>query len=341
MLQRIRLQVSISVIFTVLIIPALASVIAFSYYENLQNLRAVSEKFINDLRDNAIIASTDLLDPVAATVRVVAQVAGSLPAFFRSEESRNVLYAALTSAPQIDAIYTTFEDGYHRVVTRIDQDRRNSDPQIPAPANWHSSYIDAFATVPRQRDRTFFEHWPEEIANSRYASDTAVDFTKTLPHYDAAAKANDGLAVSDPILNPDTGYPVIAIAYPIRANGTFIGAVSANITLQAVDDIPRSAQSQSEQPHPHRRQVRQYHRPSGARGGPAAPRRQGRAGQAHRSCPSRRSRKRLQSAQRAAPIASPSRPGPRQGICRAVQPVSHELRQAVGGRDRHAHRTIS
>jgi hypothetical protein len=31
MLQRIRLQVSISVIFTVLIIPALASVIAFSY----------------------------------------------------------------------------------------------------------------------------------------------------------------------------------------------------------------------------------------------------------------------------------------------------------------------
>jgi adenylate cyclase len=233
MLQRIRLQVSISVIFTVLIIPALASVIAFSYYENLQNLRAVSEKFINDSRDNAITASTDLLDPVAATVRVVAQVAGSLPAFFRSEESRNVLYAALTSAPQIDAIYTTFQDGYHRVVTRIDQDRRNSDPQIPATANWHSSYIDAFATVPRQRHRTFFEHWPEEIANSRYASDTAVDFTNTLPHY-VAAKASDGLAVSDPIINPDTGYPVIAIAYPIRANGTFIGAVSANITLQAL-----------------------------------------------------------------------------------------------------------
>ena len=232
-LRGIKLQVSISAIFAVLIVPALACVIAFSYYENLQNLQAVSDKFINDSRDNAITMSDDLLDPVAAVVRVVAEVAGNLPAFFRTEESRNVLYTALTSAPQIDAFYTTFEGGYHRVVTRIDQDRRNSDPQIPANANWHSSYIDAFGTVPRQRHRTFFERWPEEIANAHYASDTSVDFTKTLPHY-IAAKRTGLLAVSDPIINPDTGYPVIAIGYPIRTNGAFTGAVSAHITLQVL-----------------------------------------------------------------------------------------------------------
>ena len=60
-----------------------------------------------------------------------------------------MLYQALTSAPQIDAAYVSFEDGYHRVVTRIDDDRRRSDPKIPPTANWHSSYIDGFSAASR------------------------------------------------------------------------------------------------------------------------------------------------------------------------------------------------
>ena len=77
-------------------------VIVFSYYENLKNLEAVSERFIDSARDNAVIMAHDLLDPVVATARVVAEVAGLNPAFFRTEQSRDA-FAALTSAPQIDA----------------------------------------------------------------------------------------------------------------------------------------------------------------------------------------------------------------------------------------------
>jgi len=40
----------------------------------------------------------------------------------------NTLYEALISAPQIDAVYTSFDDGYHRVVTRMDEDRRRQRP---------------------------------------------------------------------------------------------------------------------------------------------------------------------------------------------------------------------
>src|SRR5215471_3828781 len=101
----VRIQVSISVIFALLIVPALAGAIAFSYYENLKNLEAVSKKFTDGARDNAVTMVHELLDPVAATVRVIAEVAGMNPAFFRAEQSRNVLYTALTSAPQIDAFY--------------------------------------------------------------------------------------------------------------------------------------------------------------------------------------------------------------------------------------------
>jgi len=95
-------------------------------------------------------------------------MAAADPALFRTEESRELLYRAVTSSEQIDAVYASFEDGYHRVVTRIDDDRRRSDPQIPAAANWHSSYIDAVsAGENRRRHRTFFNTWPNVLMNIR------------------------------------------------------------------------------------------------------------------------------------------------------------------------------
>jgi len=129
--QGTRLQVSISAIFALLILPALGALIAFSYYENARNLNNTAQRFIDRARDDALDMTSNFLEPVAATLRLVAAVAAARPDFFRTEESRNTLYEALISAPQIDAVYTSFDDGYHRVVTRMDEDRRRSDPRIP------------------------------------------------------------------------------------------------------------------------------------------------------------------------------------------------------------------
>jgi adenylate cyclase len=226
-----RLQLSISAVFALLILPALGLVIAFSYYENARNLTNVSQRFMDRARDDAIGMASNLLEPVAATIRLVAEVASARPEFFRTEESRNTLYEALISAPQIDAVYTSFDDGYHRVVTRMDEDRRRSDPRIPARANWHSSYIDDYASgAQRARHRKFFEKWPEPIGG--YTEPSKADLP-AMAQYQGARK-NVGLAITDPIINPDTGYPVISLGYPIRVDGQFVGAVSANITLDVV-----------------------------------------------------------------------------------------------------------
>jgi len=226
-----KLQLSISAVFAMLILPALGAVIAFSYYENARNLTNVSQRFIDQARDDAVDMVSNFLEPIAATIRLVAAVAAAQPAFFRTEESRNTLYEALISAPQIDAVYTSFDDGYHRVVTRMDADRRRSDPRIPPRANWHSSYIDPYAAgAQRARHRSFFEKWPEPIGG--YTEDTKFE-VQALPHYQGA-RQNLGLAITDPIINPDTGYPVLSMGYPIRVDGRFAGAASANITLEVL-----------------------------------------------------------------------------------------------------------
>ena len=227
--KRIRLQISISMLFMILILPVLVLIMTYSYYANSRSLISLGNTQIERAKDDSIYVATNLLEPVAGTLRIIAEVAASNPGYFRTEQSRDLLFQALTSADQIDAIYTSFEDGYHRVVTRMDANRRRSDRRIPEAVNWHSSYIDAFSGAPiRQRHRTFFDVWPNPIL--QYDDATDVDIRK-LPHY-TAAKRTRSFVIADPSVNPDTRFPVISVGYPIIAsNDEFIGFVGANITF--------------------------------------------------------------------------------------------------------------
>ena len=61
----ITLQASITMLFALLILPALAIVIGFSFHENLRNLTALSNRFIDRASQDALEMSGNLLQPVA------------------------------------------------------------------------------------------------------------------------------------------------------------------------------------------------------------------------------------------------------------------------------------
>jgi adenylate cyclase len=232
----ITLQASITMLFALLILPALAIVIGFSFHENLRNLTSLSNRFIDRASQDAREMSGNLLQPVAEALRLMAGAEETTPGFFRSEESSNFLYDALISAPQIDAVNTTFENGFHRVVTRVDDDRRRSDPRIPANAKWHMSFIDDFsAGADRKRHRTFYETWPTPVGG--YSINAANnDLRTTLPQYQLVRRSL-ALAVTDPFINPDTGHPVIALGYPILVQENFVGVASAHITFRGLSEL--------------------------------------------------------------------------------------------------------
>jgi class 3 adenylate cyclase len=226
---KITFQVSIALLFAVLIVPTLLVVLTYGYRESERTLLALSEASINRARDDGVALVGQLFEPVASTLRIVARTAATQPGFFRAEKSRDVLYAALNSAPQIDAVYTSFEDGYHRVVTRVDSERRRGNPRFPAAANWHSSFIDPYVGSPvRLRHRTFFNAWPQVIAGG-YSEPTIQD-PRTDAQYQGA-KRTHALFIGNPSINHDTGFPIIAMGYPIIKEHRFIGNVSANITF--------------------------------------------------------------------------------------------------------------
>ena len=227
----VRLSAVMSALFVLLSIPVLIFILAYNYRQNAAAINATLNDVVTQTKHVSIDDAEHLINPVAGTLRLLAAAAAEDPDEFRNEASRDLLYHALTSAPQIDAAFVSFEDGFHRVVTRMDDDRRRSDRKIPASANWHSSYIDAFAGQARRvRHRTFYDNWPHVVG--AYDVGTIEDI-RTLAGYQAA-KATRSLIVEGPWPNPDTGYPVITLRYPIIKDDIFIGCASANITLDVL-----------------------------------------------------------------------------------------------------------
>jgi len=127
----VRLSAVMSGLFVLLSIPVLIFILAYNYRQNAAAINATLNDVVTKTKQVSIEDAENLINPVAATLRLLAAAAAESPERFRNEASRDMLYQALTSAPQIDAAFVSFEDGFHRVATRMDDDRRRSDPKIP------------------------------------------------------------------------------------------------------------------------------------------------------------------------------------------------------------------
>jgi class 3 adenylate cyclase/ABC-type nitrate/sulfonate/bicarbonate transport system substrate-binding protein len=228
---RPRLSLIMSLLFIGLSIPILIFILIYNYNKNSAGMVSILNEAVAQTSHASVERTETLIENTEGPLRFLAEVAANDPGYFRTEQSRDLLYRALISATYIDAVYVSFDDGYHRVVTRIDEDRRRSDPDIPATANWHSSYIDAISyALRRTRHRTFFDLWPHEVGSYNVVTETDI---RILPGYQSA-KTTGTLAVTEPSINPDTGFPILSLRVPIFHGVDFLGCASANITVDVL-----------------------------------------------------------------------------------------------------------
>jgi class 3 adenylate cyclase/ABC-type nitrate/sulfonate/bicarbonate transport system substrate-binding protein len=228
---RPRLSLVMSLLFISLSIPVLIFILIYNYNKNSAGMVSILNDAVAQTSQAGVERTENLIDSTETPLRFLADIAAADPGYFRTEQSNDLLYRALTSASHIDAVYVSFEDGYHRVVTRIDEDRRRSDPRIPGAANWHASYIDAITFgFSRVRHRKFFDVWPHLVGAYDVATDIDI---RTLPGYQAA-KTTRTLAVTEPAINPDTGFPILSLRVPIFHGVDFIGCASVNITMDVL-----------------------------------------------------------------------------------------------------------
>jgi len=230
-MRRLRLSLIMSLLFIGLSIPVLIFILIYNYTKNSAGMVSILNEAVAQASRAGVERTQDLIENTESPLHFLAEVASADPGYFRTEQSNDLLYRALTSGAYIDAAYVSFEDGYHRVVTRIDEDRRRADPKIPTTANWHASYIDAITfALSRVRHRKFFDIWPNQVGKYDVGTDTDI---RTLPGYQSA-KTTRTLAVTQPSINPDTGFPIISLRIPIFRGVEFLGCASANITVDVL-----------------------------------------------------------------------------------------------------------
>jgi adenylate cyclase len=228
----LKLGSALLLLFAILSIPPLLFILVYGHQRNEAAIVATLDQDLQRTMDQSVHAVSDLVGTVGKLMAIVGDTVAADPAYYRTNESYGVIWRTLVAADQIDALYTSFEDGFHRVVTRVDDDRRRSNPKIPQTAKWHASYIDAFAAGPaRVRHRRFFADWPTPTGDG-FNSPANVDI-RTLDFY-TASKRTRRLVVGEPSINPDTGSPVMTLGWPIIRQGTYLGSVGANMTLNLV-----------------------------------------------------------------------------------------------------------
>jgi class 3 adenylate cyclase/ABC-type nitrate/sulfonate/bicarbonate transport system substrate-binding protein len=230
-IRRPRLSLIMSLLFIGLSIPVLIFILVYNYNKNAAGIVSMLDEAVAQTSQAGVERAQDLIDNTESSLRFLAELAATDPGYFRTEHSRDLLYRALTSATNIDGVHVSFEDGYDRVVTRIDEDRRRADPRIPATANWHSSSIDAITyALQRMRHWKFLDIWPHEVGQYNAATNTDM---RILPGYQSA-KTTHTLVVTEPSINPDTGAPIISVRIPIFRGVEFLGCASANITMNVL-----------------------------------------------------------------------------------------------------------
>ena len=121
-----KLSAVMAIVFVCLSIPVLISITVYNYQKNAAAIVVTFHQAVSKTIQVSIQSAEDFINPVSGTLLLLAGISG-VDRHSSAQDSADVLYLALIFADQIDAIYVSFEDGYHRVVTRINAGRRRSD----------------------------------------------------------------------------------------------------------------------------------------------------------------------------------------------------------------------
>jgi hypothetical protein len=226
---------SLFLVFLILFVLPIAGIVYYTFNLNREFALGTIEGTFSSGLKQTVTSVSEPLERSQGLIRVVSEVAANSQKTVRLEGFNFILKSALSSNKHLDSIYVSLEDGYHRVVTRVDSYRRNSDKEIPAKAEWTSSVIEPFAVagVYRKRKIKYYAQWPLVI--SRGEQETNKLDIRALDHY-VTAKEKQQLYIGPIVVNPHTGNKVISIGVPIMVDGKFTGIVGANININYMEN---------------------------------------------------------------------------------------------------------
>ncbi len=234
-LKNIKLRLSISAIFLLLIIPVF---IAFTFYSYKNNYSIYKQNAINlVVRNNeeSIRNLIEFLDPIADSVRVSSRLIAANPELINQEKIAEHLLVNLENNPNIVSYFVTSKDGSFRQIQRAYKAFPIGERVPPDGSVYVSWVIDRSRNQKADSHYTFLRSWGDVV--SQFSAPTKYD-PRQRPFYIKTTKLvkegkTDEPIVENPYLTTSTKQAVIGISYPIMVKNEMIGTVTAQVQVKS------------------------------------------------------------------------------------------------------------
>jgi adenylate cyclase len=226
----IRLRPSIVVLFIAMVLPVFSAAIWVSYVSNDRMARQTAHQTVERARLETIAQTEALLNPMAAMVRVAAQVGSAQPDFYRDARALPSMLETVARNANISSVYVGFADGSYRMALRVPPKFTVFNNAPPAGTLFSARWIDRRAGGAPQDRYTFLG---KDNAALGEAAAAAVYDPRSRPWFKDAVERK-GLVISNPYIYATTGLPGVTVAMPFYTGDTLVGVVAIDILLDSL-----------------------------------------------------------------------------------------------------------
>ena len=238
--RNIRLRLSISVIFLLLVTPVFIAFILYSYQTNYSIYKKNAVSLVSRANENSIRDLINFIEPISSAVRVTSKLIASNPELINQDKIAEHSMVNLENNPNIVSYFIASEEGSMRQVQRTDKNIPVGGRVPPDGSQYVSWVIDRSKGFNNESTYTFFKSWGD-VVEKFTSSKTKYDprerrFYKGMLKNVAAGKV-DSSYIDDPIFTVSTNQAVIATTHPIFVENQLIGAVIAQVQIKAFSDF--------------------------------------------------------------------------------------------------------
>lgn len=226
----IRLRPSIVMLFIAMVLPVFSAALWVSYVSNDRMARQTANQTVERARRETIAHTEALLNPMAAMVRVAAQVGAAQPDFYRDARALPSMLETVARNANISSVYVGFADGSYRMALRVPPQFKVFNNAPPAGTLFSTRWIDRRAGGAPQDRYTFLG---KDNAALGEAAAAAVYDPRSRPWFKDAVDRK-GLVISNPYIYATTGLPGVTVAMPFYTGDALVGVVAIDILLDSL-----------------------------------------------------------------------------------------------------------
>ena len=237
--RNVKLRLSISVLFLILIIPVFIAFILYSYQTNYSIYKKNAIDLVTRANDESIHSLIEFLDPITDATRVTAKLVSSNPELINQDKISEHIIVNLENNPNLVSYFLASREGSFRQVQKTNKSIPVGDRVPPDGSRFVSWVIDRSKNQNAESTYTFLRSWGDVI--EKFSSPAKYD-PRVRTFYKGVVKniseeKFDVPHVDDPFFTISTKQAVIGTTYPIVVKNELFGTVTAQVQVKTFADF--------------------------------------------------------------------------------------------------------